>query len=117
MLWKAMTCSILATLPFQFPAMPSSPTSSEIQNHYHAPLRHSGGAGPIVPGYYSVFLFPGHSIEEHSAAIKTDITQYIMFVFDKLYTDRVVYSARGIDDDLLAAIRSDRGGGVRRPGS
>jgi soluble P-type ATPase len=62
-----------------------------------------------VPGNYGVFLFPGHSIEQHSAAIKTDITPHIMHIVNKLWADRVVYSVRNIDNDLLAAIRSDPG--------
>jgi hypothetical protein len=32
-----------------------------------------------------------------------------MYIFDAIYKDRVVYSARNIDDGLLAAIRSDPG--------
>ena len=32
-----------------------------------------------------------------------------MHIFDALYKDRVVYSARFVDDALLAAIRSDPG--------
>lgn len=32
-----------------------------------------------------------------------------MYVFDSLYKDRVVYSARDVDDELLAAIRLDPG--------
>lgn len=62
-----------------------------------------------MPGFYGVYLFPGHSIEQHSAAIKTDLTPYITHIFDKHYTDRVVYSARNVDNSLLAAIRSDLG--------
>ncbi|KAH7409536.1 hypothetical protein BKA64DRAFT_665189 [Cadophora sp. MPI-SDFR-AT-0126] len=119
MLWKAITCSIFASLPFQFAAMPASAASSEMQTQptnlspqtafYQAPLRDPGGAGPIVPGSYGVFLFPGRSIEQHSIEIQTDITPYIMHIFDKLWTDRVVYSAGNIDDELLAKIRKDPG--------
>jgi len=30
-----------------------------------------------------------------------------MYIFDTVYTDRVVYSAWNVDDDLLAAIQLD----------
>ncbi|KAH6722734.1 hypothetical protein BKA61DRAFT_593052 [Leptodontidium sp. MPI-SDFR-AT-0119] len=118
MMWMAGTRSLFATLPFQFAAMSTSAASSQIptqltphpsQTPYQAPLRDPGGTGPIVPGNYGVYFFPGHSIEQHSAAIKTDITPHLMHIFDKLWTDHIVYSARNIDRVLLAVIRSDRG--------
>jgi len=32
-----------------------------------------------------------------------------MFIFDALYPDRVVYSARSVDDELVDRIRADPG--------
>jgi hypothetical protein len=75
-----------------------------------APLRpHDAKPEDVVAGNYGVYLFPGYSLEQHSEFIKNDLTRHIMHIFDTLYTDRVVYSSRNVDDLLLAAIRSDPG--------
>jgi hypothetical protein len=117
MLWKNITTSLFAILPFQFATMPNSAAAAQVQYPLHllpapyeAPLRSLGGKPEdLVPGNYGVFLFPGHSLEQHFKAVKIDLTPHIMYIFDAIYKDRVVYSARNIDDGLLAAIRSDPG--------
>jgi hypothetical protein len=75
---------------------------------YEAPLRsHGGKVEELVPANYGVFLFPGHSLKQHYEFIKNDLTPLIMYGLDTLYTDRVVFCARNVDEALLAAIRSD----------
>jgi len=55
-----------------------------------------------------IFLAPGHSLQAHSEAIHRNITPHVYTTFDKLYgDDKVVYLGASIDDELLAAIRSD----------
>ena len=56
-----------------------------------------------------VFLFPGHTLADHTAAIHFDITPFVYSTFDDLYPDRTVYLGRVINDTVLTAIRKDPG--------
>ena len=62
-----------------------------------------------VPGGYFVYLLPGHTLAQHSAAIGRDIQPYIFTVLDYIHKDRTVYAGRGIDEELLDLIRMDKG--------
>jgi hypothetical protein len=73
---------------------------------YQAPLR-GCGEGDVVSQSYIVYLAPGHSLEQHSAIIKKDITPYVEHIYD-MYTEKVVYVGKRIDQDLLQAIRADK---------
>ena len=59
-----------------------------------------------MPETYGVRLLPGHSLEAHFAAINFNLTPFIEHVFDPP-PDQIVYLATGVNDDLLATIRSD----------
>jgi hypothetical protein len=69
---------------------------------YEAPLCSHGGKVEEL-----AFLFPGHPLKQHYEFIKNDLTLLIMYILDKLHMDRVVYSARNVEEASLAAIRSD----------
>jgi hypothetical protein len=76
---------------------------------YQAPLK--GCDIPleeIFPQSYFVHLAPGHSLEQHSTAIIRDIQPHILYILD-FYKEQIVYVGRGIDEELLAAIRTDPG--------
>ena len=78
MLWKGLTIAVFTILLFHFTSMAESATDVT----YEAPLRsHGGQPEDLAPGIYGVYLFPGHSLEQHSKFIKTDLTPYIMHVF------------------------------------
>ncbi len=67
---------------------------------YQAPLLcHSESR---IPESYAVFLSPGWTLEQHSAAIDQDLTPYIRWVLDRKILDRVVYHGEDTDDELLA---------------
>jgi hypothetical protein len=60
----------------------------------------------IMPETYGVRLLPGHSLEDHFAAINYNLTPFIEHVFEPP-PDQVVYLAMGVNDELLATIRLD----------
>jgi hypothetical protein len=111
---KFLTVPLFIILLFQFKIMADPTADAQMQQALHAPtyeadlFPHDTKPEEVVAGQYGVFLFPGHSLEQHSEFIKTDLTPHIMhiFSFDK---NRVIYSARDVNDLLLAAIRSDPG--------
>ena len=59
---------------------------------------------------YSVFLFPGVSLEQHKLAIDrgADLDSATIFVRHDVDMDQIYYHAK-LDDDLLASVRSDTG--------
>jgi hypothetical protein len=73
---------------------------------YQAPLLCRSKEGRI-PQSYDVFLSPGWTLEQHSAAIDRDLTPYVRWVLDNKILNRVEYHGYDIDDELLATIRSD----------
>jgi hypothetical protein len=62
-----------------------------------------------VPGNFMVYLFPGHSFEDHSRAVGKDMAIYKEHWLESLFPDRVVYACDDVGDDLLDAIRNDPG--------
>lgn len=60
-----------------------------------------------LPGMYSIHLVSDYTIQQHFESARFDVTPFIKFRFDDLYDGDVVYYAEKVDDDLLAAIRSD----------
>lgn len=72
---------------------------------YEAPLLGQLALENYIPGEYFVYLAPGHSLEEHSAAIHRDITPYVGN--SSFFKKKNAYYGRGIDDELLSAIRAD----------
>ena len=60
----------------------------------------------IIPRAYGVRLHRGHSINAHEAVIFNDIYPFIQYAFETEFPEPV-YLAKGIDDQLLMAIRSD----------
>jgi len=73
---------------------------------YQAPLLGDLPLENFVPEEYIVYLVPNHSLEQHSAAIHRDITPFVRTTL-RLIKDRIVYGGRGIDGELLSAIRAD----------
>lgn len=73
-----------------------------------APLRQCGEG--VVLNTYSVFLFPGVSLEQHKLAIDrgADLDSATIFVRHDVDMDQIYYHAK-LDDDLLASVRSDTG--------
>jgi hypothetical protein len=121
MLWGIIATSFLTIIAIQVAVMPQSAAAAEAEKpvqhslHEHpitceAPLLpHDADLEKFVPGFYGVYLVPGHTLHQHIETVKTDLTPYIYNIFDRLYPDRVVYGCEDVDDELLAAIRSDPG--------
>jgi len=61
------------------------------------------------PRGYFVYLLPGHTLAQHSAAIGRDIQPHISRVLDSIHKDRTVYIGKNIDEELLDLIRMDKG--------
>jgi hypothetical protein len=91
------------------PTIPSSITTKALINNYEAKLVCHEPPTKTVPGEFTVYLAPGYSLQQHSEAIKTDLTPYIRGDFNELFKGQVVYIAEGMDCRLLKAIRADRG--------
>ncbi|PVH78203.1 hypothetical protein DL98DRAFT_256123 [Cadophora sp. DSE1049] len=113
-----ITCPLVASLTFLLPISPSLPLSAPHQVNIQPPtshpasLREHGGAWKIVQRNYVMFLFTGCSIEQHSAAIETDIMPHIigiMGIMGAVWTDRIVYIARNVNNELVDSIRADPG--------
>src|SRR5579871_5661040 len=98
---------IIATLAVACP----NPTSifNSKSRPYEAPLIYFDPRSPISPNSYIVYFRKGHTRVDHEAAIGTSIAPYVRFTFDDLYPDKFVYSCDNVGDELLAAIRADRG--------
>jgi hypothetical protein len=75
---------------------------------YKAPLPDEDPEFPRARGEFDVYLFPGHSMEEHSRVVGEDMEKYDLhfWLFDK---ERIAYWAKGIDENLLERIRADPG--------
>ncbi|KAF2118852.1 hypothetical protein BDV96DRAFT_643022 [Lophiotrema nucula] len=63
----------------------------------------------LKQGAFAVFLFPGHSFEDHSRVVGTDMTPYVQYDFSEHFPGQIVYSCEDVGDDLLEAIRNDPG--------
>lgn len=104
---------MFAILPFQLAAMSNSAAVDQAQRllavnlaPYKAQLRsHGGKPKEIVPASYDVYLFAGHSLEQHSKAVKANLTPHILYVWCVLMV--VVSSAQNVDENLVAAVHSD----------
>ena len=63
-----------------------------------------------MPDSYIIHLTPYHSLRQHSVAISnavhSDINPHVDNIFDFI-RDKVVYVGKAIDEELLAAVRSD----------
>ena len=75
---------------------------------YQAPLQRDDGC---IPKSYFVFLKPRYPFEKHIAFVGTD--KHVKFKAYELFGEPAgindSYSAKDVDDDLLAIIRSDPG--------
>jgi hypothetical protein len=75
---------------------------------YQAPLQSGDGC---IPKSYFVFLKPGYPFERHIAIVGTD--KHVYFKAYELFGEPAgindSYSAKDVDDALLAIIRSDPG--------
>jgi len=88
---------------------------------YQAPLQRGDGCIPYqapvhrgygcIPKSYFVFLKPGYPFEKHIAIVGTD--KHVYFKAYELFGEPAgindSYSAKDVDDALLAIIRSDPG--------
>lgn len=61
----------------------------------------------VNPDTYTVYLASGHSMEAHKATVGHKINVFL--VLDKLYTDNLVYGAQAMSQEVLEAVRKDRG--------
>lgn len=84
----------------------------EYIQEYRAPLhgseRKENDPYQPIPGAFIVHLFPGHSFDEHSQAVGTDMRRYLNRIFNFL-EDEVMYSCKEVPDEVLEAIRRDHG--------
>jgi hypothetical protein len=88
----------------------TSNITNAITNRYKAELICKPPPAEVVPGTFTVFPVPGHTLEQHSTAIKMDITPYILRDLTKLFKEeQVVYAGQGIGDNLWKMIRADEG--------
>jgi hypothetical protein len=76
---------------------------------YEAPIQRPGKVENEVPGHFRVHLHPGHTLEQHSALIGFDIEKYKYGQLNAVYPDRIVYYAKEINTQKLAAVRADSG--------
>jgi hypothetical protein len=77
---------------------------------YEAPFERTKDPEQEVPGQYVVRLKPGYGLEQHSASTGYDIEKYVSgLIGQAVHPDRVVYLARDVGPEMLAAIRADRG--------
>jgi hypothetical protein len=74
---------------------------------YQAPIEACGDAS-VIPDSYVIWLFPDVSMEEHSGAVGRDMRIFRRSqIFDD--EDGIVYTVQNLDDDVLNAVRADRG--------
>jgi hypothetical protein len=64
---------------------------------------------PAVPGGYIVRLRPNHTLAQHYTAVGRDMQPHVRGILDQIYKDRIVYTASGVDEELLDLIRMDAG--------
>lgn len=79
-------------------------------NPYPAPLQNADvPESRKVAGEFSVFLYPGCSLEEHKLAVRdvVDLDAHIVRIFDVELPDQVWFHVSGISDAAVDAIRSD----------
>lgn len=107
MLWGTITGSLFPVLPSLLTCMPGE--LSQCSASYQAPMRFWGAPEEIYSEAYTVYLFPGHSLQQHFEAIYEDLKPYNLGVLDAIYLDKVVYVVQKVNDEMLAAIRSDPG--------
>jgi hypothetical protein len=83
---------------------------SETNKSYESPLTESNPESRRRRKTYQVMLRPGHTIQDHNAAIGMKIEPYTRYISGfKEWNTRIFYTAGNIEDRLLAAIRSDPG--------
>jgi hypothetical protein len=81
---------------------------------YEAPFPVRGKEPPedIIPGAYGIVLAKGRTVDDVSRAIGRDIGPYVDTVVDNpsfVEEYGLHFSVTGVDDELLAAIRSYEG--------
>ncbi|KAI1862717.1 hypothetical protein JX265_007154 [Neoarthrinium moseri] len=81
---------------------------SQNEPPYEAPLMEDDSGLQVIPKFYQILLFPGHSISDLSTAIGQDIQPHISHVFDELHVEPgdVIFTVKDVDDKLLASIRA-----------
>ena len=82
--------------------LPSPNTTKALLNKIESP-------GSAWPGGYIVYLHPGHTLAQHSAAIGRDIQPFVFTVLRLIHKTRTVYIGKNIDEELLDLIRMDKG--------
>jgi hypothetical protein len=76
---------------------------------YEAPLKNCDYHPELtIPESYLVDLEPGYTLIQHSEAIGFAIEPFITHIFP-LLGPSIAYGANGITDEMLAAIRADKG--------
>jgi hypothetical protein len=75
---------------------------------YEAPWGNNPSPEDRVPDAYSIYLRPGYTVTELSETIGRDVSVFISS-FSPSDNGAVWFHIRGVDDGLLAAIRSDPG--------
>ncbi|KAF2242214.1 hypothetical protein BU26DRAFT_570901 [Trematosphaeria pertusa] len=104
-LFAFLTLSLLVVVI----AMASAPTASPVNlAGYQAPLRNES-LPEAIPEWYIIELRPGHTMEQHSEAVGTDMNKYLHVSLDRVWVDRVVYVGANVDDELLGRVRKDPG--------
>ncbi|CZR55855.1 uncharacterized protein PAC_05743 [Phialocephala subalpina] len=78
------------------------------ETRYEAPLRSYGSPEEVIPGSYAMWLYPGHSLQQHFDVVLADLKVHISGTLHAI-VKHVIYIASNVDDELLAAIRSDPG--------
>jgi hypothetical protein len=75
---------------------------------YQAPLHEPKDPEDRIEEEFAIALIPGHSMEDHSKAVGTNMSTYVHYhyTFDP---ERLWFYAKGIDDALLERIRGDEG--------
>ncbi|KAI1840422.1 hypothetical protein JX266_013389 [Neoarthrinium moseri] len=78
---------------------------------YEAPLIEDDSDLQVIPKFYQILLFPGHSVSDLSTAIGQDIQPHISHVFDDLHSEDgdLIFSVKDVEDELLATLRTYKG--------
>jgi hypothetical protein len=107
-----VTTGLIAGLVFRLwgkaPAQPNI-VQDQITEPYQAPFSNPNAYledPSIIPDAYIIHLAPGHSIEDHSSAIRTEITPYIHRL-EETNKKGIIYTGKSIPYSLLSTIRAD----------
>jgi hypothetical protein len=81
------------------------------QGNYETPLRYRDRDSErcFKHGEFLVYLYPGHSLADHSAAVGTDMATYMRADADTISKEYIVYTCKGVGEYILARIRADPG--------